>query len=134
MIRGFTCGTFDMLHPGHLHLLEWSSHFCDYLIVGLQTNPTINRPTSKNKPVQTTFERWSQLRAVQWVDDIIPYDTEHDLTNLLSTLDISVRFVGSEYQNTRLTAHTLCESRNITIQYVPRLHSWSSSELRHRLR
>ena len=82
---GFTCGAFDLLHPGHLHLLDWAKQHCDYLIVGLHTDPTIDRPTEKDRPVQSVFERWAQLNAVHSVDEIIPYETERDLRNLLAT-------------------------------------------------
>jgi len=116
-------------------MLKWAKQRCDYLIVGLQTNPTIDRPDTKNAPVQTTFERWMQLRGVRYVDEIVPYDTEADLVNLLSTLDISLRVVGSDYLVGigLLTGESICKKRDIRILRSPRLHSWSSSELRDRL-
>jgi glycerol-3-phosphate cytidylyltransferase len=131
-VNGFTCGAFDLLHPGHLHLLTKAQEECDYLFVGLHTDPSIDRP-EKNKPVQTTFERYMQLREVRSIDQIIPYDTETDLFNILATLDIQKRFIGSDYMYKSFTGKNLCEDRNIEIIYVPRLHSWSSSELRERM-
>lgn len=134
MRRGFTCGAFDLLHPGHLHLLEYAKRHCDYLIVGLHTDPSRERLT-KERPAQTTFERWAQLSAVKHVDAIIPYDTEQDLCNLLATLDLQVRFLGSDYQpHQYFTGAEICKARVISVVYVPRLHSFSSSDIRARLR
>lgn len=101
------------------------------LWVGLHTDPSIDRP-EKNKPVQSTFERFMQLDACKYVDYVIPYDTEHDLTNLLATLDFNVRFLGSDYEGKNFTAKDLCEKRGIRIHYIPRLHDYSSTELRKR--
>ncbi len=139
MIRGFTCGAFDLLHPGHLHLFEAAKQQCEYLIVGLHTNPSLERPGIKNRPIQTMFERWAQLSAVKYVDEIIPYDTEADLCNLFATLDIQIRFLGSDY----LLAHSLlpqdvtgpevCAQRGITIIHIPRLHTFSSTAIRSRM-
>lgn len=134
MVTGFTCSAFDLLHPGHLYFLNWARERCDRLIVGLHTNPTLDRPDTKTRPVQTTFERWQQLKALRCVDEIIPYDTEQDLVNLLAILDIQVRFVGEDYLNVRnYTGQELCLARGITILYAPRKHSYSSTELRTRL-
>lgn len=134
MVTGFTCGAFDLLHPGHLHLLEWSRQRCDRLLVGLHTDPTRDRPATKEPPVQTVFERWQQLKAVRFVDEIIPYDTEDDLVNLFATLDIQIRFLGEDYLSTRFfTGQDICRHRGIRIVYAPRKHSYSSTELRQRL-
>jgi glycerol-3-phosphate cytidylyltransferase len=134
MVTGFTCGAFDLLHPGHILLLEWSRAHCDRLIVGLHTNPAIDRPDQKNRPIQSMLERWVQLRAVRYVDEIIPYDTEHDLENLIATLDIQVRFLGDDYAIKRdFTGRDIGTKRGISILYAPRLHSYSSTELRERL-
>lgn len=134
MTNGFTCGAFDLLHPGHLHLLEWARNRCDKLIVGLHTDPTIDRPATKESPVQTTFERWQQLKAVRAVDEIIPYDTEEDLINLLAILDIQIRFLGDDYLHVEpFTGQDICQQRNIEILYAPRKHSYSSTKLRRRL-
>jgi len=132
MKTGFTCGAFDLLHPGHLAMLRECKQHCDKLIVGLQTNPTIDRP-SKNKPVQTVFERWLQLDAIKWVDQVIPYSTEKDLENLFGVLDINVRFIGMDHINDVPTAQEVCKQRNIEIVYNTRYHSYSSSELRERM-
>jgi glycerol-3-phosphate cytidylyltransferase len=132
-IIGFVCGAFDLLHPGHLYLLEECRKDCDYLIVGLHTDPKTDRP-AKNKPLQTMYERWYQLKKTPWVDEIIPYDTEIDLCNLLATVKIHIRFVGSDYKDKDFTAKYLCETKGIRINYVPREHVWSSSELRARIK
>lgn len=132
---GFTCSTFDLLHPGHLIMLEECRQNCDYLIVGLQTDPTISRPQEKQKPAQTTFERYIQLKGCKYVDEIIPYDTEQDLENLLSSMDINIRFIGFEYMNKEYTGKQICKERGIGIYYnKKRYYSYSSTELRNRLR
>lgn len=125
---GFTCSTFDLLHAGHILMLEECRSLCDVLIVGLQVDPTVDRP-KKNKPVQSVYERWIQLKGCKSVDQIIPYATEADLLDLLVTLPIDVRFVGQEYQNRAFTGRHL----GIDIEYNTRRHSWSSSELRDRM-
>lgn len=135
MITGFTCGAFDLLHPGHILLLNWARTQCDHLIVGLHTNPTLDRPTEKELPVQSVFERWLQLQAVRSVDTIIPYDTERDLENLLASLDIQIRILGEDYITAKnFTGRDIGQKRGIKVLYAPRLHSYSSTELRNRLR
>ena len=129
MIVGFTCGAFDFLHPGHIHLLQVAKNMCDELVVGLHTDPTIDRP-EKNKPLQTTLERYIQLSALRSVDRIIPYDTEQDLNHILSIFDINRRFVGSDYIKKNITGFDICKRRRIEIVYVSRLHNWSSSSMR----
>ena len=94
---GFTCSTFDLLHAGHIVMLEDAKKQCDYLIVGLQTDPTIDRPDTKNKPIQSVYERWKQLNAMKAVNEIIPYESEQDITNMCATLNLSKRFIGSDY-------------------------------------
>lgn len=133
MIVGFTCSAFDLLHPGHLAMLKECKDNCDYLIVGLHTDPSIDRPKAKNKPVQTVYERFAQLRACKYVDEIIPYETEYDLINLIGIENINIRFVGEEYNDTFLTAQDICDKRGIKIFYNSRKHKYSSSELRSRL-
>lgn len=128
MKRGFTCSAFDLLHAGHVAMLEEAKTQCDYLIVGLHTNPTIDRP-EKNKPVQSVFERYWQLRGCKYVDDIIPYDTEEDLLNLLSVLNPNVRILGSEYMVKNFTGKSL----PIPLYFNKREHTYSSSELRKRV-
>lgn len=129
---GFTCGAFDLLHTGHVLFLNECAKQCDTLYVGLQSNPQIDR-ASKNQPVQSLFERWMQLDALWAVDMIVPYDTEHDLENMLATLPITVRFLDSQYELKTATGQSICQFRNIPIIYIPRLHDYSSSELRKRV-
>lgn len=131
-VVGFTCGAFDLLHPGHLYLLTECKLQCDILVVGLHTDPSIDR-SSKNRPLQTTFERWYQLSNLSIVDSIIPYDTERDLEHLLGVLPINVRFLGWDYMDKSFTGDRICKDRGIEIKYVPRSHNWSSSELRMRI-
>ncbi len=96
MIRvGFTCGAFDLLHAGHVVMLKEAKQNCDHLIVGLQTDPSIDRE-EKNQPVQSIYERYIQLQAIKYVDEILPYDTEQSLMDLLESTNIDVRFVGEE--------------------------------------
>lgn len=130
---GFTCSTFDLLHAGHITMLREAKMQCDYLICGLQTDPTIDRPNSKNKPIQSLVERWIQLDAVKYVDKIVVYQTERDLEDLLLTLDLDVRIVGEEYRNVLLTGREICEQRGIEIYYNKREHSFSTTELRERI-
>ena len=130
---GFTCSTFDLLHAGHITMLREAKNQCDYLICGLQTDPTIDRPNSKNKPIQSLVERWIQLDAVKYVDKIVVYQTEKDLEDLLYTLDLDVRIVGEEYRNVVLTGREICEQRGIDIYYNKREHSFSTTELRERI-
>ena len=133
MINGFTCGSFDLLHPGHVSMLKVCKEKCGWLIVGLHTDPTLDRP-EKNKPIQTVYERWLQLDACRYVDQISPYDTEHDLENMMGTLDINIRFVGSDHMLDQITGQSICDRRGINIEYTDRLHDYSSSELRGRLK
>lgn len=130
---GFTCSTFDLLHAGHITMLKEAKSQCDYLICGLQTDPTIDRPNSKNKPIQTLVERWIQLEAVKYVDEIVVYQTEKDLEDLFLTLNMDVRIVGEEYRNTNFTGKDICEQRGIELYYNKREHSFSTTELRERI-
>ena len=129
---GFTCGAFDLFHAGHNIMLRECKSRCDYLIVGLHTDPTIDRP-NKNKPVQTIYERYVQLKNCKWVDDIIPYDTEKDLLNLIATVPINVRFLGEDYLGVQITGENLCKQLNIDVIYLKRRHDFSTSELRNRI-
>lgn len=130
---GFTCSTFDLLHAGHITMLEEAKHQCDYLIVGLQNDPTLDRPDSKNPPVQTIVERQIQLSAVKYVDEIVVYNTEKDLEDLLLTLPINVRILGEEYKNTDFTGKKICKDRGIECFFNKRDHSFSSTSLRKRV-
>jgi len=129
---GFTCSTFDLLHAGHVMMLREAKTVCDYLIVGLQTDPTIDRP-SKNKPVQTLVERYIQLSAINYVDEIVPYQTEQDLEDIFNMFPISVRILGEEYKDTEFTGRTICAKRGIELHYNKRDHRFSSSDLRRRV-
>ena len=128
----FTCSTFDLLHAGHILMLAECKQICDYLIVGLQTDPTIDRPDVKNKPVQSIVERYVQLSAVKFVDEIIVYDTEKDLEDMLMFLPITMRICGEEYKEKHLTGRDICDNRGIKKYYNSRTHRFSSSELRQR--
>ena len=129
---GFTCSSFDLLHAGHTLMLEEAKEHCEYLIVGLQTDPTLDRP-AKNKPVQTVVERYLQLRACKHVDEIIPYATEQDLEDILSGMQIDVRILGVEYRDKDFTGRDICKKRGIDIYFNQRDHRFSSSDLRKRV-
>ena len=129
---GFTCSTFDLLHAGHILMLAECKQICDYLIVGVQSDPTIDRPGTKNKPVQSIVERYVQLSAVKFVDQIIVYNTEKDLEDMLMFLPITVRIIGEEYKDKDFTGKQICEERGIKIWFNSRSHRFSSSELRQR--
>ena len=133
-VIGFTCSTFDLLHAGHIAMLEEAKRHCDFLIVGLQTDPTIDRPDSKNPPIQSIVERQIQLSAVKFVDEIVVYSTEEDLTDLLLTLPINVRILGIEYKDTDFTGKDICDLRNIRCVFNNRDHSFSSTSLRKRVK
>ena len=129
---GITFSAFDLFHSGHVAMLKEARSNCDYLMVGLQTDPTIDRP-EKNKPIQSTFERYVQLEGCKYIDQIIPYETEKDLIDILLTYDISVRFVGEEYKSKTFTGKQLCVDKGIELYYNKRQHSFSTSELRKRI-
>ncbi len=129
---GITCSTFDLLHTGHILMLEECKKYCDYLICALQIDPTIDRP-EKNKPVQSVVERYIQLDAVKYVDKIIPYNTELDLENIFKSLDINIRIIGSDYINKDFTAKEICKDRNINIIYNKRDHNFSTTNLRKKI-
>lgn len=130
---GFTCSTFDLLHAGHITMLEEARRQCDFLVVGLQNDPTLDRPDTKNSPVQSLVERQIQLSAVKYVDEIIVYNTEQDLCDLLLTLPIDVRILGVEYENTEFTGKEICQKRDIKCFFNKRDHSFSSTSLRKRI-
>jgi len=130
---GITFSTFDLLHAGHIAMLSEAKNHCDYLICGLQTDPTIDRPDSKNPPVQTIVERQIQLAATRYVDEVVIYQTEEDLRDLLLVLPIDVRIIGVEYQDKEFSGKDICEQRGIEVIYNGRDHSFSSSSLRKRV-
>lgn len=129
MIKGFTCSAFDFLHAGHITMLEEAKKQCDYLIVGLQTDPSIDRPDTKKRPIESTYERYLRLKGCKYVDEIIPYDTEKDLLNLLKILKPDVRILGEEYRGKDFTGKDLLTK----CYFNTRRHDYSSSELRKRL-
>ena len=130
---GITFSTFDLLHAGHIAMLSESKNHCDYLICGLQTDPTIDRPETKNKPVQTIVERQIQLSACRYVDEVVIYQTEKDLEDILLTLPIDIRILGVEYADKEFTGKQICLTRGIEIVYNSRDNSFSSSSLRKRV-
>ena len=129
---GFQCSSFDMLHAGHVTMLKQEKDLCDYLKVALQVDPTIDRPGAKNKPVQSIYERYVQLQACRYVDEILVYDTEADLLNLIMTQDMHIRFLSEEYYGRDFTGKQYCIDNGIEIHYHKRRHSFSSSDLRKR--
>ena len=132
-IVGITFSAFDLLHAGHIVMLREAKNHCDYLIAGIQTDPTIDRPDSKNKPVQSLVERYSQLSAVKYVDEIIPYQTEQDLIDILSMYEIDVRILGDEYKEKDFTGKDICNKRGIDLYFNKRDHRFSTSDLRERV-
>ena len=129
---GFNCSSFDLLHAGHVTMLKMEKQLCDYLIVALQTDPTIDRPGIKNKPVQSTYERYVQLQGCRYVNEILVYDTEFDLLQMLQTQTIHIRFLSDEYIDRDFTGKQWCIDNGIELHYHKRSHVYSSSELRAR--
>lgn len=129
MITGITFGAFDLLHSGHCLMFKTAKENCDYLIVGLQSDPTIDRPNSKNKPIQSMYERYIQLESLRYVDKIIPYQTEKEVEDILKTLQINIRFIGEDYVGKDFTGKDLCK----TVIYTSRKHDYSTTELRQRI-
>ncbi|NDP22408.1 MAG: adenylyltransferase/cytidyltransferase family protein [Paludibacter sp.] len=129
---GITFSAFDLLHAGHVKMLEEAKRQCDYLIVGLQTDPTIDRP-EKNTPTQTVVERYIQLKGCRFVDEIVPYATEQDLEDILRAFKIDVRIVGDEYKEKSFTGRSYCEEKGINLYFNARDHRFSSSSLRKEL-
>ena len=127
---GITASTFDLLHAGHCAMLSEAKAKCDYLIVALMSDPTIDRPDTKNKPVQTMFERWVQLASLSSVDMIVPYETEVELVDMLKLIQPDIRIIGEEYKGTNFTGHDIEDIENY---YNAREHSFSTSNLRERV-
>ena len=126
---GITFSAFDLLHAGHIKMLEEANTICDYLIVGLQIDPSLDRP-QKNKPTQSVVERYIQLKACRSVDEIIPYNTEEDLMDILQSFVIDVRIIGDDYRDKDFTGKQYCEDKGIQIYYNKRDHRFSSSALK----
>jgi len=129
---GFTCSAFDLLHAGHVQMLRDAKDQCEYLIVGLQIDPSIDR-ADKNAPIQTIIERYTQLKAVKYVDEIIPYSTEQDLEDILQMYNIDVRILGEEYRYKPFTGRDICAKRGIELYFNKREHRFSSTDLRKRV-
>ena len=129
---GFTCSTFDLLHAGHVAMLEEAKHHCDFLIVGLLNDPTLDRP-EKNAPIQSIVERQIQLAAIKYVDEVVIYNTEQDLEDLLLTLPIDVRILGVEYKTKDFTGKQIAKDRGMKLVFNGRDHSFSSTSLRKRV-
>lgn len=126
---GITFSAFDLLHAGHVKMLEDAKRQCDYLIVGLQTDPTLDRP-EKNRPTQTVVERYIQLKGCKFVDEIVPYATEQDLEDILRSFKVDVRILGDEYEDKMFTGRKYCEEKGIDLYFNSRDHRFSSSSLR----
>lgn len=130
---GFNCSSFDLFHAGHVTMLKMEKQLCDYLIVALQVDPTVDRPGIKNKPTQSIYERYVQLQACKYVDEILVYSTEYDLLQLLMTQKIDIRFLSEEYLNRDFTGKQYCIQNGIELHYHKREHEYSSTELRNRV-
>ena len=129
---GITASTFDLLHAGHVEMLREARSECDYLICALQIDPSVDRP-EKNKPIQTIVERYTQLEAVKYVDEIVPYLHETDLEDILQMRQINVRILGEEYREKEFTGRDICKQRDIELYFNKRDHRFSSSDLRKRI-
>ena len=130
---GFNCSSFDLFHAGHVTMLKMEKELCDYLKVALQVDPTVDRPGIKNKPVQSVYERYIQLQGCKYVDEILVYETEADLLNLIQTQTFHIRFLSEEYKNVDVTGKQYCIDRGIEIHYHLRRHQYSSTEIRNRV-
>lgn len=130
---GFNCSTFDLFHAGHVTMLKEEKRHCDYLIVAIQYDPTIDRPDTKNKPIQSIYERHCQVSACKYVDEVLIYATEEDLLNILMTQHIDIRFLGDEYKTRDFTGKQWCLDHGIELFYHERQHPYSSSNLRKRV-
>lgn len=130
---GITFSSFDLFHAGHVKMIEECKRNCDYLIVGLQTDPTLDRP-NKNKPIQSVVERYIQLKACKFIDEIVPYSTELELMEILQSFAINVRFIGEDYLDKDFTGKQFCLDNNINLFFNSRKHSFSSSGLRNKIK
>lgn len=130
---GFNCSSFDLFHAGHVTMLKMEKELCDYLKVAIQVDPTIDRPGIKNKPVQSIYERYVQLQGCKYIDEILVYETEADLLNLIKTQVIHIRFLSEEYKDIDFTGKQYCIDNGIEIHYHLRRHQYSSTEIRNRV-
>ena len=132
MKTGITFSTFDLLHAGHIAMLAEAKSVCDYLICGLHVDPQVERP-NKNQPIQSIVERYIQLSSVEYVDEVIPYNLEKDLHDILLTYPIDIRIIGADYKDTEFSGKDICLTKGIDIYYNKRSHNFSSTELRQRI-
>ena len=130
---GFQCSSFDLFHAGHVTMLKMEKELCDYLKVALQVDPTIDRPGVKNKPTQSAYERYVQLQGCKYVDEILVYETEADLLNLIQTQTMHIRFLSEEYKDRDFTGKQYCIDNSIELHFHLRRHQYSSTELRRRV-
>lgn len=133
MIIGITFSSFDLFHSGHVAMLKEAKANCDHLMVGVQTDPTVDRP-EKNKPIQSVFERYVQLEGCKYIDQIVPYATEKEIEDILLTYKIDKRFIGEEYKTKEFTGKQLCVDNDIELYYNKRQHSFSTTNLRTRIK
>lgn len=133
MVVGITFSSFDLFHAGHVLMLKEAKTHCDHLIAAIQTDPSIDRPDTKNKPIQSIVERQIQVSGCKYVDSTLLYATEEDLKDILKTMDIHYRIIGIEYKDKPFTGKDICEQRGIGIVYNSRDHNWSTTELRKRI-
>lgn len=131
-IIGFTCGAFDLMHAGHVLMFQEAKQQCDLLVVGLQTDPTVDRPT-KNKPIESVTERFMKVSSIRYVDHVVPYTTEDDLLNLLKLYPIDIRILGADYRGKPFTGQDYCNDNFIQIYYNTRSHQLSSTDMRTRV-
>ena len=130
---GVTFSTFDLLHAGHVLMLKEAKSVCDYLICGLHVDPQVERP-NKNKPIQSIVERYIQLSSVKYVDEVIPYNLEKDLHDILLGYPIDIRIIGADYRDVDFSGKDICLTKGIEIYYNDRSHNFSSTELRQRVK
>ena len=130
---GFNCSSCDLFHAGHVTMMKMEKQICDYLIVALQVDPTIDRPGVKNKPTQSVYERYVQLQGCKYVDEILVYETEADLLNLIQTQTVHIRFLSEEYKDRDFTGKQYCIDNGIELYFHMRRHQYSSTELRNRV-
>ena len=130
---GFNCSSCDLFHAGHVTMMKMEKQLCDYLIVALQVDPTIDRPGVKNKPTQSVYERYVQLQGCRYVDEILVYETEADLLNLIQTQTLHIRFLSEEYKDRDFTGKQYCIDNGIELYFHMRRHQYSSTELRNRV-
>jgi glycerol-3-phosphate cytidylyltransferase len=129
---GFQCSSFDLFNAGHVTMLKQEKNLCDYLKVGLQVDPSVDRPSTKNKPVESVYERYVKLQGCKYIDEILVYETEVDLLNLIKTQVIHIRFLSEEYKYRDFTGKDYCIANGIDLYYHKREHTYSSSNLRQR--